>query len=1832
MFVGAEWGVGRSFGKARATLVFLLAALSCLALAPQAQAAPPTHVRLPALDVAGLNHACGVATDSKGDLYATSAGEGKIKVYDSSHALLSEISNANEPCALAVTTTGTLYVSEKETGEVVRYKPSEYPPTGSVSYGAREVIDASGKAAGIAVDRTNNRLYVAEGDRISVYNADGTPYTVNEVQKISVENATGGTFTLSYEGSAPTKAIEYPEASATEVKEALEEIPALAGNVEVERLIKGLFSVTFVGALAAKDVPTIEADGSGLTGSGSQEVTVSDLVKSFNGFVGEGALTDATGVAAYTGAEGSRLYLSVADASSDELKLFGGPTALSAMRLQHTISGVDQDGDPETPDQPFEFGAAGAYLAADPGNESAAHKCTQVQFEGRDQLCTGGHLFLYDAGHEVLDELDSTGRQLVDQLSAPGIADGEPTQVAVDRSGTEGDGMLYVSSGASTAAKLVAFGPLAMPSRTLDESRSHVLAKAKAIATDFYGYVYVVAQKFTYVFDPKGTEVVKFEVPEANDLAIDSQCNVYTVEGAKAPAVTYYDASQCPPTPSTTFTRHEPLLLEDKVAGKEAAGTVGGAVNPADDHVFVAGEDTFFPPKILEFEAASEGSGVVGECAGAGLSPSSGKRLDIDVDAATGEVYYSANARRLVGVTCGPEPELAREDKGGGCPNGQLGANPVIAVDQANGHLLEYSEDQGAAREYEAGGACVAEFGTFIDTTGSYRIAIDNSCAVHEPPLVGEACEEFDPAYGTTYVAFDSTNKEQKYDVSAFGGLEYPEPAKHKLTVEKKGSGSGTVKGGSSAEPSTIDCGTTCEHEYLETEVVTLTATPSSENKFEGWTGCEFEPSETECEVMALEALKVVAKFGSEKPFKALKVSVAGTGEVTGPGIDCPGDCEEEFGEGVEVLLSASAPLGSELVIWLDGDCQGVETAACTVTMDQDEEVTAEFGVEHPLLTVKKEGGGTGKVSSEPSGIDCGVTCSHKFNLDEEVELTAKADPGSKFQGWREGDCEAETVSATEGTCEVKMSGGPMTVTALIAALPQAIAKAPNPIGYDEAILRGEVNPNGEVTKYHFEYLTQAEYEEAGNSFVGAQSTSTANLAASEGFLAVSAPLTGLVEGTEYRFRLVAVAKEVGEASADGPAFTTLLRPQPQDCANAEYRTGPSTFLPDCRAYELVTPPPLNEPVVTFSHGSGGKSFNSFWVAPRGVGAGEGLGFGALIPGVDPETSRATRGAGEHPEAEWGSEGVGFSYAQSAHEEQFHGVSADQRYWLLGIQGIVTPTEHSFPIGEYLRVPAGTANGMCIPEPKASFEASDPQARFELVGCGDLGTDPEAEGSFVSVGGTHVIFTSKEQLEAGAPPKGTEAIYDREAGSSEAAVISTKPEGGPFEGGEAPEYIASTEDGESVLFKAGGALYAHRGGKTTEVAASPNTFAGVSEDGSRVFYIDKSYGGSELTPLAGLFVCGLGEGPCAGTGTHAPTQIATNAYFVNVSPDGSHVYFTTKEAGNDNLYLWEKSATSFVAVLDPEDLVGFRFAADVGGQPGVNFAESLREWTSAIQGQTGNDLGRGRGASETRSTPDGQVMVFQSHAKLTSYENEGHGEIYRYAPGAPEDQQMLCVSCDPSGTPPSANSFDTFLQLYRGNQRGFISPDTLLPNVTDDGRRVFFQSKSQLLPSDANQATDVYEWQAPGFEGPGGDRCERPEGCLALISSGQGETSSVLYGMDADGANVFFETQEKLFPTDTLDSYSLYDARELGGIPYSLPAAPCAGDACQPPGPPPPALATPATTGAGEEGAEATRRPCPKGKHRVKGRCVKKKHAHKRKRHHRRSRHRRANHQGRAQR
>ncbi|MGI9262462.1 MAG: InlB B-repeat-containing protein, partial [Woeseiaceae bacterium] len=148
-----------------------------------------------------------------------------------------------------------------------------------------------------------------------------------------------------------------------------------------------------------------------------------------------------------------------------------------------------------------------------------------------------------------------------------------------------------------------------------------------------------------------------------------------------------------------------------------------------------------------------------------------------------------------------------------------------------------------------------------------------------------------------------------------------------------------------------------------------------------------------------------------------------GTGTVTSipGGINCGATCQANFGDNTGVQLTAAADAGSTFATW-GGDCLFAGTnPVCNINMGTAaKNVTATFnttgGLNH-TLSVTKDGTGTGTVTSNPAGIDCGATCQAQFADQTQVTLTAAADAGSNFVTWGD-DCAG---SGATPTCLVTM-------------------------------------------------------------------------------------------------------------------------------------------------------------------------------------------------------------------------------------------------------------------------------------------------------------------------------------------------------------------------------------------------------------------------------------------------------------------------------------------------------------------------------------------------------------------------------------------------------------------------------------------------------------------------------------------------------------------------------------------------------------------------------------------------------------------------------------------
>jgi hypothetical protein len=190
--------------------------------------------------------------------------------------------------------------------------------------------------------------------------------------------------------------------------------------------------------------------------------------------------------------------------------------------------------------------------------------------------------------------------------------------------------------------------------------------------------------------------------------------------------------------------------------------------------------------------------------------------------------------------------------------------------------------------------------------------------------------------------------------------------------------------------------------------MVTLSATPDSGSTFVGWSGGGCSGTGA-CNVTMNADTAVSATFNvvsapvTPPATKTLAIGMggAGAGTVTGPaGINCGTPCSSTLQQGTSLSLSANPQAGSTFVSW-GGDCSGT-TTTCTLTMDTDHNVTATFGRSPKTLTVVTGSGGT--VTSNPTGINCGSSCSQQFAYGTVVTLTASAPAGWSFAGWS-GDC-----------------------------------------------------------------------------------------------------------------------------------------------------------------------------------------------------------------------------------------------------------------------------------------------------------------------------------------------------------------------------------------------------------------------------------------------------------------------------------------------------------------------------------------------------------------------------------------------------------------------------------------------------------------------------------------------------------------------------------------------------------------------------------------------------------------------------------------------------------
>ena len=155
----------------------------------------------------------------------------------------------------------------------------------------------------------------------------------------------------------------------------------------------------------------------------------------------------------------------------------------------------------------------------------------------------------------------------------------------------------------------------------------------------------------------------------------------------------------------------------------------------------------------------------------------------------------------------------------------------------------------------------------------------------------------------------------------------------------------------------------------------------------------------------------------------------AGSGTITSnpSGINCGATCSANFIAGSNVTLTATPSSGSILANW--SGCYSSSGNTCEVIMTATQSVTATFNIQTQTfpLTITKSGSGT--VTSNPTGINCGATCSTSFNSGQSVTLTVTPAANDYFSGWSDSSCSGNP------TCTFTMDAA-KSVTATFLPLP----------------------------------------------------------------------------------------------------------------------------------------------------------------------------------------------------------------------------------------------------------------------------------------------------------------------------------------------------------------------------------------------------------------------------------------------------------------------------------------------------------------------------------------------------------------------------------------------------------------------------------------------------------------------------------------------------------------------------------------------------------------------------------------------------------------------------
>jgi hypothetical protein len=724
--------------------------------------------------------------------------------------------------------------------------------------------------------------------------------------------------------------------------------------------------------------------------------------------------------------------------------------------------------------------------------------------------------------------------------------------------------------------------------------------------------------------------------------------------------------------------------------------------------------------------------------------------------------------------------------------------------------------------------------------------------------------------------------------------------------------------------------------------------------------------------------------------------------------------------------------------------------------------------------------------------------------------------------------CEDDTTT-TRGEASFEALGTPPTATTL----------ATHALHGEAVRVLGAVDTHTITgAHFHFQYVPRGEYEEPGTAGGFAQAAGTPEEPLGTTPETVGQDLPPLTPDETYFYRLVVTSTAPGHPVVDGEQQTLTAPVLPvvaeESCPNQALRIGPSASLPDCRAYEQVTP-------------------------------------------VDKEGSKEA--------FTWdGLKAPAFALVGEDGDHVM--VDAQAVQWGAGPTGGQSPYFFS-------RTPEGWQMTAATVQPEAGIETYTPQVLSpSLTGLG-----------FESAWAT-TLNSPDVQFKSGPPggPYATVATVPRSETHGGEGWVAASTDFSKLilqvEDHELVEPRTSTTSGSDLYEYSGGILRqvnvgigtcgamivrGNEGSGSGSHNGAPSPHA-VSADGSEVFF--EAVPGHNCSAPKHLY------GRIDGTET-----VDLGVYrFAAANADGSELLLEKAGGENPGLYLYR-----------PGSPPAFLSSTGLATSSNFNVSEDL----STVYFNAGGDISHYDVATESLGfvahveqrqfkpfvSRDGRYYYFNSPgvagvpggATDTRYEKGGGGEavvgptmqVYRYDS---LERTIECVSCA-SPTDPEPKLDVNFSE----NAASFAPGGTpRLVFASDDGDFVFFQTAAALVLADVNEEVlpegtsgagahpsehasdensvsgDVYEWRRAGV-----DRCGHVQGCLALITTGQGSGLNEIVGTAEEGRDVFIYTPSQLVKQDNDAAGDIYDARVDGGFPEPTSPVECNGDNCNTPFSPP---------------------------------------------------------------